>query len=42
LHPLSFSVLLVNNFQIQGTADLIAYLAKTPARLTQLPDLLTT
>ena len=39
MHPLTFSVLVVNNFQIPGTADLIAYLEQTPACLTQLPDL---
>jgi predicted dehydrogenase len=39
LHPLTFSVLIVNNFRIPGTADLIAYLEQTPACLTQLPHL---
>jgi hypothetical protein len=39
LHPLTFSVFVVNNFRIPGTADLIAYLEQIPACLTQLPRL---
>ncbi len=39
LCPLTFAVLVVNNFQIPGTADLIAYLEQTPACPTQLPQL---
>ena len=35
----TFSVLIVNNFRIQGVRNLIAYLDDTPACLTQLPHL---
>ena len=39
MHPLTFSVLFVNNFQIPGIPDLIAYLEQTPACLIQLSNL---
>jgi len=39
LRQSTFSVLIVNNFRIQGVRDLITYLDETPACLTQLPHL---
>jgi hypothetical protein len=39
LCPLTSAVKVVKNFQIPGTADLIAYLEKNHACLTQLPSL---
>lgn len=39
MNHLAVSTLFVDNFQISGKADLIAYLGQTPTRLTQLPNL---
>jgi predicted dehydrogenase len=39
LHPLTFSILFVNNLRNPGAADLITYLGQTSACVTQLPHL---
>ena len=39
MHPLTFSILFVNNLRNPGAADLITYLGQTSACVTQLPHL---
>jgi predicted dehydrogenase len=39
LHLKEISTLIVNNFQVPGSTDLIAYLEQTPTQLTQLSQL---